>query len=71
MEISQGIGGSESTYLHDIALYIPGGPVKIKVGFKERLPVAGLLGMSGFFEFFKITFDPDSKACNLERTHRV
>jgi len=36
--ISQGIGGSESTYLHDIALYIPGGPVKIKVGFKERLP---------------------------------
>jgi hypothetical protein len=52
LEMTQGIGGSESTYLHEIALYIPGRPVKITAAFKDRLPVAGLLGMHGFFESF-------------------
>lgn len=28
-------------------LFIPGGPVIIKAGFKESLPIAGLLGMAG------------------------
>jgi Aspartyl protease len=71
VEITQGIGGSEATYLHEIALYLPGGPVTTKVGFKDKLPVAGLLGMSGFFEFFKVSFDPDTLICELDRIYRV
>jgi hypothetical protein len=49
VEITQGIGGRERTYLHEIALYIPGGPVKIKAAFKEGLPVAGSIGHAGLF----------------------
>ena len=71
VEITQGIGGRERTYLHEIALYIPGGPVKIKAAFKEGLPVAGLLGMQGFFEFFKVSFDPEVRACEIERLYRA
>jgi hypothetical protein len=71
VEITQGIGGRERTYLHEIALYIPGGPVKIKAAFKDGLPVAGLLGMQGFFEFFKVSFDPDARACELDRVYRA
>jgi hypothetical protein len=71
LEITQGIGGSEPTYLHEITLYIPGGPVRIKAGFKDSLPIAGLLGMNGFFEFFKVTFDPEAKICDIDRIYRV
>jgi hypothetical protein len=71
IEITQGIGGSETTYLHEITLYLPGGSVKTKVGFKEKLPVAGLLGMKGFFEFFRVTFDADTKLCELQRIYRA
>jgi hypothetical protein len=71
LEITQGIGGSESVYLHDITLYIPGGPVKIKAGFKDNLPVAGLLGMNGFFEFFKVSFDPAAKICEIDRIYKA
>ncbi len=71
LELTNGIGGEEKTYLHDVHLYIPGGFVKIKAGFKEKLPVAGLLGMYGFFEFFKVSFDHDEKKkCLLERIYR-
>lgn len=61
IEITNGIGGSTTTYLHEVMLYLPGGPVISKVGFKDNLPVAGLLGMLGFFEFFKVSFDPYPK----------
>ncbi len=71
IEITQGIGGSETTYLHEIKLYLPGGPVNTKVGFKEKLPLAGLLGMHGFFEFFKVSFDPDTKICEIERVYHA
>jgi hypothetical protein len=70
-EITQGIGGSESIYLHEVSLYVPGGPVNIKAGFKDKLPVAGLLGMRGFFEFFKVSFDPDAKIRELDRIYRT
>ncbi|HWZ42768.1 MAG TPA: aspartyl protease family protein [Candidatus Saccharimonadales bacterium] len=71
IELTQGIGGGVPIYLHEITLYLPGGPVKIKAGFRDNLPVAGLLGMNGFFEFFRVTFDPDLKACELQRIHRA
>lgn len=44
-----------------VSVYIPGRPVKITAAFKDRLPVAGLLGMHGFFESFRVSFHPDSK----------
>jgi hypothetical protein len=66
-EVTGGIGGPEETWLHPIALYIPGGPVKIEAAFKENLPLAGLLGMTGFFDQFNITFDSAAQQCVLER----
>jgi hypothetical protein len=51
----------------DIVLYIPGGPLIIRAAFSEELPTAGLLGMNGFFEHFKVTFDPTGKHCGLDR----
>jgi hypothetical protein len=70
-ETTHGIGGSADVYLHDVALYIPGGPVVIKAGFKENLPIAGLLGMNGFFEHFVITFDQNALACEIDRIYHV
>ena len=71
LEMTNGIGGTEETWIHDVMLHIPGGPVKISAGFKENLPVAGLLGMKGFFEHFRITFDSVAKECTLERIYYV
>jgi hypothetical protein len=71
IEITNGISGQEETWLHEVMLYVPGGPVKIKAGFKEGLPIAGLLGMHGFFEHFNITFDTAMKECVLDRVHHA
>ncbi len=71
VEVTQGIGGDAVTYIHDIALFVPGGPIVIKAGFKENLPVAGLLGMNGFFEHFRVVFDPTGKYCELERIYEA
>jgi hypothetical protein len=62
-----GIGGEEEVWFHDVILFIPGGPVKVQAGFQENLPVAGLLGMSGFFEHFRISFDGAKRQCEFER----
>lgn len=66
-EMTSGIGGREESWLHPIALYIPGGPVQITAAFKENLPLAGLLGTTGFFDQFTITFDSAAQHCLLER----
>jgi hypothetical protein len=58
-------------YLHDVSLYTPGGIVSARAGFSDDLPIAGLLGMTGFFEHFKITFDPILLRCELERLYRA
>lgn len=71
IEVTNGIGGQENTYLSDVQLYIPGGFVVIKAGFKEKLPIAGLLGMSGFFEHFNVTFDAAGHFCQLERIYQA
>jgi hypothetical protein len=69
--VTQGIGGYEDTFLHELMLYVPGGPMVITAGFKERLPVAGLLGMAGFFEHFNITFNAAGQFCTLERLYKT
>lgn len=66
-ENTLGIAGVTDTYLHEISLFVPGGIVNVIAGFCEDLPIAGLLGMSGFFDHFKVTFDPTAQQCEIER----
>jgi hypothetical protein len=66
---TNGIQGPADIFLHDISLYIPGGIVQTKAGFSDALPIAGLLGMSGFFEHFKVTFDPTALRVELQRLY--
>jgi hypothetical protein len=66
-----GISGPSQMYLHEVSLYIPGGPVNAKVGFSNDLPVLGLLGINGFFEHFNITFDAAALRCVLERLYQA
>ena len=63
-----GISGRPTTiFLHDVSLYIPGGHVfKIRAGFTEELPMAGILGRKGFFEHFKVLFDPSGNTPGFE-----
>ena len=68
---TQGIAGPSTIYLHEVSVYIPGGVITTRAGFSNELPVAGLLGMVGFFEHFKITFDPIAFCVELERIHQV
>jgi hypothetical protein len=63
-----GFGGkSGATYVHEIALYAPGGVLTTRAAFSELIPIAAVLGMAGFFEHFKITFDHSAKSCDLQR----
>ncbi len=63
-----GVTGKPSKlYVHDISLYVPGGAIAIRAGFTDSLPIAGLLGMTGFFDHFRISFNPAAKQCELER----
>ena len=69
-----GVSGKPTQiYLHDVSLHVPGHLIKIRAGFTDELPIAGLLGRVGFFEHFKITFDPSSNppGFDLERIHRT
>jgi hypothetical protein len=50
-----------------VALYVPGGIVNIRAGFSDDLPIAGLLGMNGFFDHFNVYFNPTAHQCELER----
>jgi hypothetical protein len=64
-----GVAGPATLFLHEIALYVPGGPVTTPAGFSDNLPIAGLLGMMGFFEHFRIVFDPTALHVELERLY--
>jgi hypothetical protein len=66
-ERTQGIGGSADCWVHRIRLYIFGEPHEIHAAFKEALPVAGLLGMNGFFDHFLVTFVHPTLTCDIER----
>lgn len=68
---TMGVAGAEKVFLHDITIYIPGGPIITRAGFSDKLPIAGLLGMRGFFEHFKIIFDPTSLRVELERLYQA
>ena len=68
-----GIGGSQDVWIHPIVLYVGEHALHINAAFAKTLPIAGLLGRVGFFEHFKITFDPtsDPPGLELERVHKT
>lgn len=66
-----GIAGLSKIYLHDAGIYLPGGIVTAKVAFSYDLPILGLLGMSGFFDAFTVTFDPLGLCCVLDRIYKA
>lgn len=68
-ETANGVDGPVTTWLHRITLRLPGGTTAILAGFKEGLPFAGLLGMHGFFDQFRVTFDPVQQGIELERVY--
>lgn len=65
-----GISGPSKVYVHEVALYLPGGAVSTFAAFSEYLPVPALLGMRGFFEHFHVVFDPTSLRVELERVYK-
>jgi hypothetical protein len=71
LEMTQGIGGLLNAYIHEIALYVPGGSVNVRAAFVEDLPVSGLLGMSGFFDNFTVKFDQSNLIFEIERIYRA
>jgi hypothetical protein len=74
IEETIGVSGKPSiTYLHNISLYVAGGIIGIRAGFANDLPIAGMLGRKGFFEHFKVTFDPssDPPGFEIERIYKA
>jgi hypothetical protein len=65
------IGGAVGKmYFHKVKLCLPGTIIEIMAGFSATLSVAGILGRSGFFDKYTITFDPCSTPPGFEM-HRV
>ena len=72
-EIRTGIGGPQDVWIHPIQLWFSANMLSIEGAFTKELPFAGLLGRSGFFEHYRITFDPSAvpSEMELERIHRA
>jgi len=70
-EETLGLGGPCKTYLHDIHLYAAGGIIEVRAAFRDNLPVAGALGMKGFFERFHIFFNGPARICELTRVYQA
>lgn len=65
-------GNRTEIYLHNVSLHVPGGHIlKIKAGFTPKLPLVGLLGMTGFFDNFKVIFDPTTNEFELQRIYKT
>jgi hypothetical protein len=64
-----GFTGSEqeTIYFHHIQLRVAGTSVRTMAGFCYGLPVQALLGRHGFFDHFKITFDPLRRGMQIDR----
>lgn len=61
-----GISGSRTVLFQRVVLFVAGEALTIRAGFCQGLPVPGLLGRKGFFEQFRLTFDPTSEPAGLE-----
>lgn len=68
------IGGVQKKVdYHDIKLELFGQMLSVRAGFSDFLSVAAILGRSGFFDSFTITFDPcnNPPGLTLERFYRA
>jgi hypothetical protein len=50
-------GPVSDVFFHDIGLYVGADIVKIRAAFSDQLSTAGILGRTGFFDTFIVTFD--------------
>jgi hypothetical protein len=57
---------NQDVWVHPVVLHVGEHALDIKAAFTKNLPVSGLLGRRGFFEHFKITFDPSSDPPGME-----
>lgn len=67
------IGGvQKKVYYHSVKIKLLGQILTVRAGFSIELSVLAILGRSGFFDNFTITFDPcnDPPGLVLERFHR-
>jgi len=66
-------GSTMNLYAHDIRLHIGADNFKITGYFSDQLPLACLLGRSGFFEHYIVTFDPTeaNPGFELTRVHKA
>lgn len=61
------VGGAVGEmYFHRVKLCVPGTIIQIVAGFSSQLSVAGILGRSGFFDNYTVTFDPCSTPPGME-----
>ena len=51
-------GTKISAHFHDVDLHADAHIIRIRAGFSDKLPIAGILGRRGFFEHFIVRFDP-------------
>jgi len=65
-EQRSGIGGIQKVWVHPVQLFVGSNLLEIEAAFTKSLPFAGLLGRRGFFEHFKVTFDPSANPPGLE-----
>lgn len=63
-----GVSGKPTTiFMHNISLHVPGGHIlRIRAAFTDELPMAGILGRNGFFENFRVLFDPSGTTAGFE-----
>ena len=68
-----GVGGRSEIWVHPISVFVGAHVLQVNAAFSDTLPLAGLLGRNGFFEYFRITFDPASEppGLELERVHKA
>lgn len=68
------IGGAKGlVYYHRVKLNVASQIIPISAGFSAQLSVAAILGRHGFFEHFKVVFDPSSipPGLTIERIYRA
>ncbi len=51
-------GATCKAYFHRIKVCFPGNIIEVTAGFSPSLSVGGILGRSGFFDNYTVTFDP-------------
>ena len=62
-------GADIDIYAHEVRLIVGADNFSITAHFSNQLPLPGLLGRTGFFDKFFVTFDPAACALDLRRFH--